>query len=191
MVFDADKAWVLWPEYFDSSRTRAEGRRVAKHLAIPEPQMSMIIKAVEKLGLEWKLEEGKAYPGAWWNKQGSCLLRTTCPRPNCCPGRRGSAQDAKTTGLRASREACTISLTVFFNEARSAVLKGLYFLYQPLSCGNTVHRVDDRSRLGYRGFNVIEDDGVASIAIFTVSVSWSTSTMVMFTPEMPCRTLRR
>jgi signal recognition particle subunit SRP19 len=85
MVFDADKAWVLWPEYFDSSRTRAEGRRVAKHLAIPEPQMSMIIKAVEKLGLEWKLEEGKAYPGAWWNKQGLLLVENNMPKTKLLP----------------------------------------------------------------------------------------------------------
>ena len=85
MVFDADKAWVLWPEYFDNSRTRAEGRRVPKNLAIPEPQMSMIIKAVEKLGLQYKLEEGKAYPGAWWNKQGLLLVENSMPKSELLP----------------------------------------------------------------------------------------------------------
>ncbi len=85
MVFDADKAWVLWPEYFDNSRTRAEGRRVPKNLAIPEPQMSMIIKAVEKLGLQYKLEEGKAYPGSWWNKQGMLLVENSMPKSELLP----------------------------------------------------------------------------------------------------------
>lgn len=80
MAFDADKAWVLWPEYFDISRTRAQGRRVKKGLAVPEPQMASIIKAVEKLGLSHKIEEGKSYPGAWWNKQGLLLVENSMPK---------------------------------------------------------------------------------------------------------------
>jgi signal recognition particle subunit SRP19 len=47
--------------------------------------MSMIIKAVEKLGLEWKLEEGKAYPGAWWNKQGLLLVENNMPKTKLLP----------------------------------------------------------------------------------------------------------
>ncbi len=80
MAFDADKAWVLWPEYFDSSRTRAEGRRVKKSLAVPQPQLSDIVKAVERLGLGWKIEEGKSYPGAWWNRQGLLLVENSMPK---------------------------------------------------------------------------------------------------------------
>ncbi|MBI0583576.1 MAG: hypothetical protein ISF22_05045 [Methanomassiliicoccus sp.] len=85
MAFDADKAWVLWPEYFDISRTRSEGRRVIKKLAISEPQMSMLIKAVDKLGLQWKLEESKSYPAAWWNKQGLLLVENTMPKSQLLP----------------------------------------------------------------------------------------------------------
>jgi len=85
MAFDADKAWVLWPEYFDSARSRSEGRRVVKRLSIPEPQMANIIKAVEKLGLGYKLEEGKAFPGAWWNKQGMLLVENNMPKSQLLP----------------------------------------------------------------------------------------------------------
>jgi signal recognition particle subunit SRP19 len=85
MAFDADKAWVLWPEYFDISRTRSEGRRVVKGLAIPEPSMAMIIRAVEKLGLQYKVEEGKSYPGAWWSKQGLLLVENTMPKSQLLP----------------------------------------------------------------------------------------------------------
>jgi signal recognition particle subunit SRP19 len=85
MAFDADKAWVLWPEYFDSSRTRAEGRRVKKSMAISEPQMSMLVKAVEKLGLQYKVEEGKSYPGAWWSKQGLLLVENNMPKSQLLP----------------------------------------------------------------------------------------------------------
>jgi signal recognition particle subunit SRP19 len=58
---------------------------VIKKFAIPEPQMSMIIKAVDKLGLQWKLEEGKSYPGAWWNKQGLLLVENTMPKSQLLP----------------------------------------------------------------------------------------------------------
>jgi len=78
--FDADKAWVLWPEYFDINRTREQGRRVKKSLAVAEPQVANIIKAVERLGLGWKIEEGKSYPGAWWNKQGLLLVENNMPK---------------------------------------------------------------------------------------------------------------
>lgn len=85
MAFDADKAWVLWPEYFDISRTRSQGRRVVKALAIQEPSIAMIIKAVEKLGLQYKIEDGKSYPGAWWNKQGLLLVENTMPKSKLLP----------------------------------------------------------------------------------------------------------
>jgi signal recognition particle subunit SRP19 len=42
--------------------------------------MAMIIKAVEKLGLEWKLEEGKSYPSSWWVKQGLLLVENNMPK---------------------------------------------------------------------------------------------------------------
>ncbi len=80
MAFDADKAWVFWPEYFDSSRSRAEGRRVKKSLAIQDPTMEMVIKAVQRTGLQYKLEEGRSYPGAWWKKQGMLLVENSMPK---------------------------------------------------------------------------------------------------------------
>jgi signal recognition particle subunit SRP19 len=85
MAFDADKAWVLWPEYFDIARTRAQGRRVKKNMAIPEPQMVMLVKAVDKLGLQYKIEEGKSYPSAWWQKQGLLLVENTMPKSQLLP----------------------------------------------------------------------------------------------------------
>jgi signal recognition particle subunit SRP19 len=51
-----------------------------KSLAIEEPQMVMVIKAVERLGLQYKIEEGKSYPGAWWNKQGLLLVENNMPK---------------------------------------------------------------------------------------------------------------
>ncbi len=55
MALDEDKAWVLWPEYFDVRRSRDQGRKVKKNLAISEPNVEVISKALEKLGIEHKI----------------------------------------------------------------------------------------------------------------------------------------
>jgi signal recognition particle subunit SRP19 len=49
---DEEKAWVLWPEYFDINLTRGEGRKVKKTLAIAQPSTELISKACQSLGLE-------------------------------------------------------------------------------------------------------------------------------------------
>ena len=51
-----------------------------KGLAVQEPKIEQLVKAVEKLGLGWKVEEGKSYPGAWWSKQGLLLVENNMPK---------------------------------------------------------------------------------------------------------------
>ena len=65
---------VLWPTYFDSRKTRANGRRVPKNLSIERPTAQEIYKAVRSLGLEVRLEAGKAYPGNWWEREGAVFV---------------------------------------------------------------------------------------------------------------------
>jgi signal recognition particle subunit SRP19 len=77
---DEDKAWVLWPEYFDSSLTRAQGRKVKKSLSIPQPTTELISKACQSLGLENKVENEKAYPGRWYEKKGRVLVDRKLPK---------------------------------------------------------------------------------------------------------------
>jgi signal recognition particle subunit SRP19 len=71
---DEEKAWVLWPEYFDINLTRSEGRKVKKPLAIAQPNTELISRACQSLGLEFKVEEDKAYPGQWHHKKGRVLV---------------------------------------------------------------------------------------------------------------------
>jgi signal recognition particle subunit SRP19 len=71
---DEEKAWVLWPEYFDINLTRGEGRKVKKSLAIAQPTTELISKACQSLGLEHKVEEDKAYPGQWHHRKGRVLV---------------------------------------------------------------------------------------------------------------------
>jgi signal recognition particle subunit SRP19 len=41
-----DKA-IIWPAYFDAAKTRKDGRRVAKNLAVLSPKASEIKEAAE------------------------------------------------------------------------------------------------------------------------------------------------
>lgn len=62
---------VLWPSYFDSRKSREEGRRVAKNKSIDKPTAEEIYKVVKSLGMEVSLRPDKSYPGNWWEKEGS------------------------------------------------------------------------------------------------------------------------
>lgn len=77
---DEEKAWVLWPEYFDANRTRDSGRKVRKSLAVSEPTLEMLSKALQRLGLEHKVEEDKAFPGDWYAKRGRVLVSKSMPK---------------------------------------------------------------------------------------------------------------
>ncbi len=77
---DEDTAWVLWPEYFDRSRPRSQGRKVKKGLAINDPTVDLISSALRSLGLEHKVERDKAYPADWFSKKGRVLVGKTMPK---------------------------------------------------------------------------------------------------------------
>jgi signal recognition particle subunit SRP19 len=66
---------VIWPAYFDSTRTRKDGRRVPKSLAVPSPKILEIKNAVEKLGLECELVLDTGYPKTQWLKTGMLLVK--------------------------------------------------------------------------------------------------------------------
>lgn len=77
---DEEKAWVLWPEYFDMNLARSEGRKVKKSLAVASPTTEMISKACQSLGLEHTVEADKAYPGTWYQKRGRVLVDKALPK---------------------------------------------------------------------------------------------------------------
>ena len=52
---------VIWPAYIDSELSRAEGRRVPKDLAVEEPTVEEIAKAVQQIGYDAIVERDKAY----------------------------------------------------------------------------------------------------------------------------------
>lgn len=66
--------FIIWPAYFDAGKTRMEGRRVAKTLALPNPRMTEIELAAAKLGLAHELVPEKGYPRTPWAKPGMLLV---------------------------------------------------------------------------------------------------------------------
>ena len=71
-----DKA-IIWPAYFDQTKTRKEGRRVPKSLAVQSPRITEIRAAVTKLGLEHEVTTETSYPKTPWIKTGMILVEKT------------------------------------------------------------------------------------------------------------------
>jgi signal recognition particle subunit SRP19 len=66
---------IIWPAYFDSTKTRKDGRRVPKNLSVPSPKILEIKNAAEKLGLEHELVAEAGYPKTPWLKTGMLLVK--------------------------------------------------------------------------------------------------------------------
>lgn len=65
---------IIWPAYFDATKTRKDGRRVAKNLAVPSPKILEIKYAAEKLRLKCELVENAGYSKTPWSKTGMLLV---------------------------------------------------------------------------------------------------------------------
>lgn len=68
---------VLWPCYFDNTRTRSEGRRVPTALAVKGPDVAWIASAAKKAGYVPEIEESVKHPRIPFEKTGRVLLPKT------------------------------------------------------------------------------------------------------------------
>lgn len=66
---------IIWPAYFDATKTRKEGRRIPKSLAVSSPRISEIEDAARKLTLEYELVENAGYSKTPWMKTGMLLAK--------------------------------------------------------------------------------------------------------------------
>ena len=73
MVRTRSKDIVLWPAYFDLRKSRDQGRRVSKKMAVENPEAAEIHKIAKKLGFKSQLKNDKSYPASWW-EGGGCVL---------------------------------------------------------------------------------------------------------------------
>lgn len=53
---------IIWPAYLDRDRTRADGRRVPRDLAVPDPSVDEIAAAVQQVGYDAVIERDMTYP---------------------------------------------------------------------------------------------------------------------------------
>jgi signal recognition particle subunit SRP19 len=68
-----DKA-IIWPVYFDCNKTRKDGRRVSKNIAVQSPKILEIKEAADKLGLQNDVNLEAHFPKAPWAKSGMLLV---------------------------------------------------------------------------------------------------------------------
>ena len=65
---------IIWPAYFDQTKTRKEGRRVSKSLAVQYPKIVEVAMAVERLGLKHEFAPEAGYPKTPWLKTGMIMV---------------------------------------------------------------------------------------------------------------------
>jgi signal recognition particle subunit SRP19 len=74
-----DKA-IIWPAYFDQTKTRKKGRRVTRNLAVPNPKIEELQEAARKLGLKHEITANSGYPKAPWQKTGMLKVEKKAPK---------------------------------------------------------------------------------------------------------------
>ncbi|HSD58161.1 MAG TPA: signal recognition particle subunit SRP19/SEC65 family protein [Methanotrichaceae archaeon] len=71
---------VVWPIYFDSTRSRSEGRMVSAQEGVKEPTLDEIITAALKAGLKPEIEREKRHPKTWHESSGRILIPKKGPK---------------------------------------------------------------------------------------------------------------
>jgi len=65
---------ILWPVYFDSTKTRTEGRKIPKGYAIQSPKIEELEKAVQRLRLQSQTVANAAHSREPWGKTGLLIV---------------------------------------------------------------------------------------------------------------------
>lgn len=71
---------IIWPSYFDVTKSRKGGRRIGRNLAIERPTVEELARAAEISGIPYKIDKSAAYPGAWWEKSGRLFVTKAMPK---------------------------------------------------------------------------------------------------------------
>lgn len=74
-VSKRDGYLVIWPQYFDSTRSRKDGRRVSKVNAVQTPSAAEIALISRYVKLSPRLDENATHPSLPWEKCSRVLLR--------------------------------------------------------------------------------------------------------------------
>lgn len=66
---------VVWPAELDSTKSRSEGRRLAKSQAIQAPRVDELELAAKRLSFDPEVSPNSALPSRWWEKTGHVLVK--------------------------------------------------------------------------------------------------------------------
>lgn len=69
-----NRYFVLYPEYFDKSLSRKQGRKVMKNKAVENCDLAKIVYACKHLELDYKIEKDKKYSRNWWKSEGRIIV---------------------------------------------------------------------------------------------------------------------
>ena len=64
----------LWPTYFDSTKTRTQGRKIPKNIAVPTPRQDELREAAQRIGLKTETFIAAKYPKSPWQKTGLIIV---------------------------------------------------------------------------------------------------------------------
>jgi len=71
---------VVWPIYFDSTKSRSKGRMVSAQEGVKEPTLDDIITAALKAGFKPEIEREKRHPKTWHDSSGRILIPKKGPK---------------------------------------------------------------------------------------------------------------
>ncbi len=71
---------TVWPQYLDKNLSLKEGRKVSKEIAVSEPSLHDIEKALKRLNLTYNTQKERSYPGKWYEKSGRILVESDKPK---------------------------------------------------------------------------------------------------------------
>jgi len=65
---------VVWPVNVNSKKSRREGRKIPRSVAVEAPRLEEIVKAASDLGLSPTVVPNASPPREWWNKTGYVIV---------------------------------------------------------------------------------------------------------------------
>ncbi|AEF97240.1 signal recognition particle subunit SRP19/SEC65 family protein [Methanotorris igneus] len=71
---------IIWPNYIDKNKSRKEGRKVPKDIAIENPKLKEIEAALKKMGYNVKVYRDKCYPREHWRICGCIEVDAKAPK---------------------------------------------------------------------------------------------------------------
>ncbi|MDR2204073.1 MAG: signal recognition particle protein Srp19 [Nitrososphaerota archaeon] len=71
---------IIWPVYFDATKSKSEGRRVPKNKAVINPKIIELKEAADKLEFQNNINPTAGYPKTPWIKMGMLTVEKDGPK---------------------------------------------------------------------------------------------------------------